>query len=183
MTNFTPRAQNFIPNTAPNLMAISNQVINLGRQLSLTAVANDADTPPQTLVFTLDLGAPSGATINSFSGILTWTPVQLPVPSTNNIVVRVTDNGSPALSATRSFTVTVIGDPKVTSFTISPGGTATLNWQSYPGRTYRLQFTDSLSSPEWTSLGPDIIANSPVTSVSFSIDATPQRFHRILQVD
>jgi hypothetical protein len=46
-------------------------------------------------------------TINSSSGVLNWTPGEAQGPAANTITVRVTDNGVPSLSATKSFTVTV----------------------------------------------------------------------------
>ena len=33
-----------------------------------------------------------------------------------------------------------------------------------PGRTYRIEFKDSLDAPQWTSLGTDVIANASAAS-------------------
>src|SRR5256885_16436183 len=46
-------------------------------------------------------------TLDLNTGVLTWTPTEAQGPSTNTITVKVTDNGTPALSATNSFTVAV----------------------------------------------------------------------------
>src|SRR6185436_19179903 len=43
----------------------------------------------QTLAFSLDPGAPAGASINSSNGVFTWLPF---APGTNNVTVRVTDS-------------------------------------------------------------------------------------------
>ena len=43
--------------------------------------------------------------IDSATGWITWTPDANQVPTTNNVTVRVTDSGAPALSASRSFPV------------------------------------------------------------------------------
>jgi hypothetical protein len=67
--------------------------------------ATDSDVPAQTLGYAL-LTAPSGANVNS-SGLFTWTPSQAQAPSTNLIVLSVTDNGPPNLSATQSFSIVV----------------------------------------------------------------------------
>jgi hypothetical protein len=45
--------------------------------------------------------------INPTTGVINWTPAQTQSPSTNKVVVSVTDNGTPPLTATRSFTVVV----------------------------------------------------------------------------
>src|SRR4029453_11438532 len=86
--------------------AIANQTVNEGTTLTLTATATDPDLPANTLTFTL-ISPPAGAAINPVTGMFTWTPTEAQGPSTNVISVRVTDNGSPNLSDTKSFTVTV----------------------------------------------------------------------------
>ncbi|MEW6305193.1 MAG: putative Ig domain-containing protein [Verrucomicrobiota bacterium] len=93
-------------NVAPVLAAIANQSVNEGSTLNVTASATDADLPVNSLTYSLDT-APTGMTINASSGAIAWTPTESQGPGTHNVTVRVTDNGSPAQSATRSFTVTV----------------------------------------------------------------------------
>jgi hypothetical protein len=48
------------------------------------------------------------ATINSTNGLFTWAPTEVQGPGTNTITLIVTDDGSPTLSATQSFTVVVL---------------------------------------------------------------------------
>src|SRR5207244_9334622 len=40
------------------------------------------------------------------------------------------------------------------------GGSARLLWSAVPGRTYRVQFKDSVSDPQWTDLSGDITATT-----------------------
>jgi hypothetical protein len=87
----------------PLLDPIGNVTVNEGRQATVGITATDSD-PNQTLNFRLDI-APPGASINPTTGILTWTPTD--GPSTAQVTVRVTDNGSPALNDTKTFTITV----------------------------------------------------------------------------
>ena len=94
-------------NTAPALNAIGNKNVNEGVQLTFTASATDSDLPAQTLTFSLDTGAPTGASINSATGAFTWTPTEAQGPGSYPITVRVTDNGSPALNDFETITVTV----------------------------------------------------------------------------
>jgi len=94
-------------NDPPVLMPIADQIIDEGSTLSFTNVASDVDVPAETLTFSLDPGAPEGAMIDPTNGVFTWTPSEAQGPATNFIVVRVTDDGSPSLSATQSFTVIV----------------------------------------------------------------------------
>src|SRR5204862_332118 len=49
----------------------------------------------------------SGVSLDPSSGVLTWTPSEAQRPSTNLITVKVTDNGAPESSDTKSFTIVV----------------------------------------------------------------------------
>jgi len=100
-------------NTAPILSAISNQIVYAGMPLSFTASATDTDQPPQTVTFSLAAGAPAGAAISP-SGLFTWTPTAAQAPSTNTLFIVATDNGIPALSSTRSFSVVVLPSSSLT---------------------------------------------------------------------
>src|SRR2546426_1098822 len=46
-------------------------------------------------------------TINATNGVISWTPTEAQGPGTNVVSVSVTDDGSPSLSVTDSFTVVV----------------------------------------------------------------------------
>jgi alpha-tubulin suppressor-like RCC1 family protein/subtilisin-like proprotein convertase family protein len=80
----------------------TNLTVTPGTTITVTNAATDANTNA-TLTYSL-LDPPSGATINPGTGVITWTPT---VAGTNTITTVVTDNGTPPLSATNSFTVTV----------------------------------------------------------------------------
>jgi VCBS repeat-containing protein len=94
-------------NLSPELGPIGNKTISEGELLSFTATATDADLPPNSLVFTLDPGAPAGAGIDPGTGQFNWTPSEDQGPGTYPITVLVRDDGTPNLSDTRTFTVTV----------------------------------------------------------------------------
>jgi hypothetical protein len=93
-------------NIAPVLTVPADQTINELATLNVSASATDSDLPANTLTFTL-LAPPIGMTIVPGTGAISWTPTEAQGPSTNVITVVVTDNGTPSLSATNSFTVTV----------------------------------------------------------------------------
>jgi hypothetical protein len=93
-------------NSPPSLTVPPNQTINELTGLSVSASATDPDIPANTLTFSL-ISPPVGMTINPSSGAITWTPTEAQGPSTNAILVFVTDNGAPPLSATNAFTVVV----------------------------------------------------------------------------
>ena len=94
-------------NVAPVLAPIPDQTIVAGETLRLTARATDGDLPANLLAYSLDPGAPGGATIDATTGAFTFAAaIGLP-PSTNVVNVRVTDNGVPPLSDTKSFLLVV----------------------------------------------------------------------------
>lgn len=70
----------------------------------------------------------------------------------------------------------VMATPIVTS-------NALLNWSSYPGKTYRVQYQNSLSSSNWSEFGLDF--TGPGNSLSFTNapGTNSQRFYRVLQLN
>ncbi len=84
-------------NQAPVLDAIGPINAPLNQELSFTASATDADLPEQTLSYSLsesEFGSvPTGATINSESGLFTWTP---DTPGSYSFDLVVQDDGSPS---------------------------------------------------------------------------------------
>lgn len=136
----------------PTLALIANQTIAEGSLLTFNVTGMDADIPSNTLAYSLGPNTPLGASIHPTTGLFTWTPTEVQGPSTNIITVRATDNGTPNLSATTTFTVTVneVNLPPILSpipgQTVRPGDTLTI----------RASATD-----------PDIPANT----LTFSLDA------------
>ena len=94
-------------NSQPELAAISDYVIRVNQTLTFTNLATDPDLPGQTLSFSLDT-APTEANLDRRSGVFRWTPACAQGSSTNVITVRVSDDGTPPLSAVRTFTVAVL---------------------------------------------------------------------------
>jgi hypothetical protein len=92
-------------NTPPLLAAIPAQQIAELQALGLALSASDPDLPAQPLNFGL-VGGPAGLSVSS-AGQVNWTPSEGQGPSTNTVWVRVTDGGTPPLSATNSFVVVV----------------------------------------------------------------------------
>ncbi|HYK77445.1 MAG TPA: putative Ig domain-containing protein, partial [Daejeonella sp.] len=71
---------------------------------SFNADATDEDIPAQTLTFSL-VGAPSGANINSSTGVFTWTPAAENIPGNYTFMVRVSDG---IANTDQSITLTVL---------------------------------------------------------------------------
>ena len=91
-------------NVRPVLTPVASQNLDELTLLNLLASATDMDAG-QSLSYALVSG-PSGLSIST-SGAIAWTPSETQGPSSNTVLFKVTDNGTPALSATNSFLVTV----------------------------------------------------------------------------
>ena len=163
-------------NQPPVLSAISNQTILAGRTLLVTNSASDADIPPQTLTFSL-LNAPTNAAINSSSGVFTWRPTIAQSPSTQTVAVVVADNGVPIMSATQSFTATVIQPvvPALNAVSVTNGQFGFwINGDTGPDYTI-------LASTNLTSWNPVFTGNSlplPCFWVDTNSLSYPIRFYR-----
>jgi hypothetical protein len=163
------------PNTPPTLAAISNQTVNAGVMLNITNVAADADVPAQTLTFGL-LAAPTNAVLNTASGVLTWRPLVSQQNTTNPFTVMVADNGTPSLSATNSFTITVnpVSQPALTFIIL--GGQVSLSATGMIGPDYSLLTSTNLL--DWQLLFTTNPAVMPVTLTDTNCNAAA-RFYRL----
>src|SRR5262249_13940562 len=82
----------------------ADQVINELSTLMLTNTATDPDLPANILTFSLEPGAPTGASIDSATGVFSWTPTEAQGPSTNLITRSEERRGGTDLSDLRAFT-------------------------------------------------------------------------------
>ena len=141
-------------NQAPVLPALPSFRISEGQTLRYTNSATDPDLPAQTLTYSFGSGVPTGLTLNSSNAVLNWTPNSTQGGHTNLLKMIVTDNGSPALSATQNFSIAVLDTSA--DFTVSIGKTNVLAGQSG-------QLPISLNTG-WQ-----------LTNLTFSIDTDPTR--------
>ena len=172
-------------NTAPVLPVQPDRTITKLALLTVTNTATDSDVPPNNLSYAL-LSAPAGAAIDS-SGIITWTPNTNQSPSTNIFTTRVTDDGTPPLSATNSFQVFVDpASPPPPPLTIQSifvsNGIATIMWNAVSGQVYRLEYEDDLSGSNWHDAPPDTTALGNTGISSTPLGGAAQRFFRVLLV-
>jgi hypothetical protein len=164
-----------VPNQPPTLAFIPDQRITAGMTLVFTNAATDPEGG--LLTFSLDPGAPAGAGINSASGVFSWTPDDSQI-GTNNLVLRVTDNGSPPMDASQSFAIAVFDRPAA-GISVTDQATA-LTWTSVPGTWYQVQFTTNLADATWSILGTNVFASGSIAGI---LDAPPTNdatFYRIL---
>lgn len=169
-------------NRAPVLTTISNMFVNAGETLTFTNFASDSDFPADSLSFSLGLDIFPEATLESNSGIFTWVAEHTETLVTNTISIVVTDNGVPALSSTNQFELVVIPAPQIGSMGASDDGSITLFWETFAGKTYQMQFKNSLEENSWTNFGNPVVADGTTLSI---IDSSQlqSRFYRLQQLD
>jgi len=170
------------PNAAPVFTsppAGTNIAINVGVNLAVSFTATDSDTPAQTLTYAL-LSGPSGAAVDSGTGNFIWRPTVAQSNSVNNVSVVVTDNGTPNLSATNNFTITVnpLAAPVVTAPAVS-SGQFSLTITGQTGPDYTVQVSTNLAESNWATL---LTTNSPAMPFTFTDTngSLPLQFYRIL---
>jgi hypothetical protein len=89
-------------NDAPTLASLTDQTVDELSPVTFTAVGSDVDTGT-TLTYSLS-GNPSGSSIDSSTGVFTWTPSEAQGPNDYTFNVTVSDG---TLSDTRSVTIHV----------------------------------------------------------------------------
>lgn len=162
------------PNTAPVLEPVTNRTVSAGSALQINCRATDTDRPAQTIQFSL-LSGPEGAGLAANTGVFTWRPTVAQSRSTNFITVVATDNGTPPLSATQSFTVAVLQPASPTLLALGNG----------------VSVVDGDYGPDYTIWGstnlvfwePLFSTNSPLLPFTWSDPdsvALGRRFYRIL---
>ncbi len=164
--------------TPPVLAAISNYTVNVGQTVAFTASATDTNQPPPTLTFNL-LTAPTNATLTATTGAFSWRPLVTQANSTNKFTLKVSDNGTPSLSATQSFMVAV--NP-LTAPLLTPtnwnNGQLTLQVSGESGPDYAVLGSTNLI--DWVTL---FTTNSPPMPFNWVVTtntaALPMQFYRI----
>ncbi len=162
-------------NSPPVLAAIPNLTAFPGVLLLYTNSASDPDFPPNILTFNL-VAFPAGMSVDPSSGVLSWTPTAAQVPSTNQVIVRVTDNGTPPMSDQKSFSVVVNPLPFLTITKV--GTNAVLSWPAY-ATGFALQQATNLQPFAWSNVTNTVIVSGGTNRVTMGINGL-QRYFRLL---
>jgi hypothetical protein len=71
--------------------------------------------------------------------------------------------------------------PEITALTFPGGAQVELTIRTEAGRTYRIEYTDSLSAPAWTALGGNRVA-AGATLIVLDNAINTQRFYRVVRI-
>jgi len=165
------------PNAAPVIAGVADRTVEWGTPITIAVSASDPDN--NGLKYSLDPGAPAGATINESTGAFSWTPSQSQERHSYLITIRVTDNGSPPADAATSFTVVVAEQVRIATIRQTTPDGVIVTWNSTPGAEYRVEFTERFGGP-WQNHS-SITANGNTASASDNT-TPPQRFYRVVRI-
>ena len=163
-------------NVAPVVGALADYARNPGQTISFTATATDADRPANGLSFSL-VNPPAGATISS-GGAFSWRPTVAPAATTQQVFVRVQDDGSPVLRGTNSFTVVVnpLAPVVLTPMGLA-GGQFRLAVSGTAGPDYVLLASTNLIN--WVDLATNLAPIPPFKFTDPDAGTFPHRSYRV----
>gem|GEM_PF-5498679 len=126
-------------NQAPTLATINTQNVSVGSQVNVTANATDPDG--DAITYSLDQ-APAGATINANTGAFLFNAGTV---GSFTVTVRATDDGTPNLSDTETFTINVSQAGDVTPPTVT---NLVANFVANKVTGFRITFSELLDPTE-----------------------------------
>jgi glucuronoarabinoxylan endo-1,4-beta-xylanase len=152
-----------LTNVPPLFATVPPRTVNPGMTVLITNAVTDPDAPEQTLSFSL-LTAPTNATLtslNASNALFTWRPTLSQAGSAHTIQVKVADNGTPGLSATNAFVITVNQASAPTLGSLVLGNDISLSATGMIGPDYSLFTSTNLG--DWRLLFTTNPTAMPVT--------------------
>jgi hypothetical protein len=100
--------------------------------------------------------------------------------SPGKTALRAGNNTTPGSGAT----ITLENNPTPNFTQVSlDGAQLTVTWSTQPGRRYRLEASDDLSSSVWTPVTELLDASDSSLSATLGAEAAPRRFYRVASVE
>src|SRR5260370_38891540 len=99
-------------------------------------------------------------------------------------IMRISVNGSPHLSDVTSIQIVVLSTTRISGIPRSSTNVVTITCQASAGKTYRVEYTSSLTPSTWITLGSDIVATGSAASKQDTLGGgVVQRFYRVIQLN
>ena len=116
--------------------------------------------------------------------LFSWTPQADQAPSNHTVTIRVTDNGTPPLSAARTFQVSVHTTVplEITGIQFTSSQEIAITWNSVAGSTYHLESSDRPTASAWVRVF-DYTATGPMTTAHHTIGNSSQRYYRVVRAE
>ena len=161
-------------NLPPVITLPEDGTYHAGVAVALYATGADADLPANALHYELVSG-PEGLSVDA-AGLITWNP-EVDQIGTNEVTVRVVDDGDPILGDTNSFNLIIVGLP-VPDLPVIAGTNVILSWTAVAGTDYSVQYKGNLSEPAWTAL-PVVITATNDTASTVETLTVSNRLYRV----
>ena len=164
-------------NLPPILSDLADRTLSLGTILNVPLQASDPDVPAQTLRFALVGQTPPGAQINPQTQAIIWEP---PTTGIFTFEASVVDDGTPPLTTTQSFEVTVISASDQIQLILQPAGEKNIafEWKTERGVRYAVETLGDLDTGEWRQRQV-FTAGSSLTRFFDVVVEGGQRFYRV----
>jgi uncharacterized protein (DUF1778 family) len=164
-------------NHAPVLDPIEDRSQHYSQPVAIQVVATDIDIPVNPLTFSLE-EAPPGMTIDSVTGLISWSPAANQI-GTYTVTVRVTDHNPFAvneqeLSDTTTFQFTIGGEGSSLAVTRLPGNLIQL---TITGDLGLYQLLTSTNLIDWDLLDEIRVTDSPRLYVDPEPAGAPARYY------
>jgi len=139
-------------NSAPVLASIGDRNVDENATLTFTATATDSDDPSDTLSYSLDAASLArGMSIDSSTGMFSWTPTESQGGTTHSVTITVTEDGAGTPSDSETFMV-MVGDVNEAPVITSDGGgvAATVTVDENQTGVITVSATDADDNATWT---------------------------------
>jgi len=195
LPNLTGNGTNMFVTGNPQFVESGNYAARLGPIGSLNYLSQMVPTiTNQTYLLSFWVENAGGGTPNEFE--VSWNSntlydqVNLPPFGWTNMQFNVTATGTstllqfgirddPQYFDLDNVTVNANSAPVFQMFTLT-GTNFGFSWNAVSGTVYQLQYTISLSQPNWINLGGAITAADVIVSTNVPIGPDPQRFYRLM---
>ena len=168
-----------VPNEAPDLLPIEDQIVTVGEELQVSVVATDPNDG-QNLTFILDPeNAPLGASIEQTSdttAVISFTPTEADAETQVLFGVLVIDDGTPALVDSETFEVTVEAEPDAEPTAVALASISPTDGESLVGieRETIIRFDGEIDPATITEESFFLVANSERVPGRIEVSSTNQ---------
>ncbi|MDD2597783.1 MAG: lamin tail domain-containing protein [Kiritimatiellae bacterium] len=158
---------------------LTDYTVSAGELVRFLCQSVDHDRPVQAITYQLGENAPAGAALDPRTGLFTWTPLAADGPAVVTLTIIATDNGTPPLSDSQSFDITVLARLKSGDVRFENGRVI---WAAVPGDQYRIEYCSDLRLAEWRLLETRTATTTAEAFIDPDFPGVKTRFYRILSL-
>jgi len=158
---------------------LTDYTVNAGQVVRFVCQSSDADLPAQGITYALGGDAPLGAGIDPRTGLFTWNPDTRDGPAVITFTIIATDDGTPPMTDSRNFDVTVYAPITSGDLRLENG---VVIWNTLPGDQYRIEYCDELRNADWNILETRTATGMTEAFTDPAFSTVKKRFYRIISL-